>query len=285
MKSERKNIVWIASYPKSGYTWFRIFLQNLLSESDKPISINNISSIPIASNRDIFDNILCINSSDLTSDEINILRPEVYKQLAKNHNDLLFIKVHDSWQRNSKRQPIFPPNVTLGVIYIIRNPFDVAISYAKHSNISVRKSIANLNNSSFKISGSPIKLHPQLLQYIGSWSDHVTSWIDNSKLPTHLVRYEDLISEPYRTFNNALLFLGLKFKKAKVVKAIEHCKFSELQKQEQEEGFKEKPINSTLFFREGKVSSREMLKRSELYTIITSHHKKTMRRFGYFVGG
>ena len=38
----KKSIVWLASYPKSGNTWTRIFLANYLYNSQKPVPINQV---------------------------------------------------------------------------------------------------------------------------------------------------------------------------------------------------------------------------------------------------
>ncbi len=35
-------IYWLASYPKSGNTWVRIFLTNYLLDSDEPADINRL---------------------------------------------------------------------------------------------------------------------------------------------------------------------------------------------------------------------------------------------------
>ncbi|MEM9499728.1 MAG: sulfotransferase, partial [Pseudomonadota bacterium] len=35
-----KSIVWLASYPKSGNTWTRIFLANYLFNAPSPLNIN-----------------------------------------------------------------------------------------------------------------------------------------------------------------------------------------------------------------------------------------------------
>ena len=80
---EFKKIIWLASYPKSGNTWFRVFLSNLLSHSDKPADINNLYATPIASNRELFDEATGISSSELTLDEIDNLRPLVYEFYAR----------------------------------------------------------------------------------------------------------------------------------------------------------------------------------------------------------
>lgn len=37
---------WLASFPKSGNTWVRIFLANLMIERDRPLTLNEVSSIP-----------------------------------------------------------------------------------------------------------------------------------------------------------------------------------------------------------------------------------------------
>ena len=36
--------IWLASYPKSGNTWFRILVANLWSKHDVPIDINKLDS-------------------------------------------------------------------------------------------------------------------------------------------------------------------------------------------------------------------------------------------------
>ena len=40
-------IIWIASYPKSGNTWMRAFLHNLLRNPDKPADINKLDQFAL----------------------------------------------------------------------------------------------------------------------------------------------------------------------------------------------------------------------------------------------
>ena len=40
-------IIYLASYPKSGNTWFRVFLTNLRGEEDGPAQINKLGRTPI----------------------------------------------------------------------------------------------------------------------------------------------------------------------------------------------------------------------------------------------
>ena len=49
-------IVWLASYPKSGNTWVKIFLNSILSsEDDIDINKNNIRLFPLRSDFDTLD--------------------------------------------------------------------------------------------------------------------------------------------------------------------------------------------------------------------------------------
>ena len=90
-------IIWLASYPKSGNTWFRGFLTNLLRDADTPASINELERTPIASARGVFDNNMGFEASDMTADEIDRLRPELYIHLAENAKEPLFMKIHDAY--------------------------------------------------------------------------------------------------------------------------------------------------------------------------------------------
>jgi len=48
-------IYWLASYPKSGNTWLRIFLQNLREDGTEPVNINDLQAGQIASDRNWLD--------------------------------------------------------------------------------------------------------------------------------------------------------------------------------------------------------------------------------------
>ncbi len=96
------NIVWLASYPKSGNTWFRIFLSNLLSEKEEEQDINSLYSTPIASCRSMFEESLSIESSDLSNDEIDLMRPEFYRNISSEVKDeeKSYHKIHDAYIKN-----------------------------------------------------------------------------------------------------------------------------------------------------------------------------------------
>jgi len=274
-------IIWLASYPKSGNTWFRVFLTNLRREEDGPAQINKLNSTPIASARGIFDDEVGIEASDLTPDEIDRLRPEIYMHLAKEAEETLFMKAHDAYISNDKNVALFPKEATAGAIYIIRNPLDVVISFADHSGWGYDTAISRMSDETFAFSSKPKSLHNQLRQKLLSWSFHVKSWTEQTPFPVCILRFEDMKQKPLETFEKAVKFSGLEYGREAILKALELSSFEELQRQEKESGFKEKSPISKTFFRKGEVGSwRDELTKKQVGQVI-SDHKEVMRRFEY----
>lgn len=250
----KKNIVWIASYPKSGNTWFRAFLSNIVSGSDQPQNINKLDIINIASSRILFDQITGIHASDLSIAEIEKYRPMVYRQISNESFETTYMKVHDAWTLNPEGEPLFPEDATQCVIYIIRHPMDVAVSLSFHNTQEVKHVIQFMNDDTYGLCLRPDKLYNQLPQKLLNWSNHVESWVIRSSLKVHVMRYEDMIDHPHQTFSKALHFLDIAFTKEHLNKAITNSSFEVLHQQENKYGFHEKPIRAKSFFRKGEKS-------------------------------
>lgn len=278
-----KNIIWLASYPKSGNTWFRAFLTNLLRDNDEPADINRLEGSPIASSRGLFDKAVGIEAADLTHGEVERLRPEVYEHFSNQANETRFLKIHDAYTYidDCPDKPLVSLNATRGAIYIIRNPLDVAISFAHHSAISIDKTIERMANETFCFSDIPGRLNNQLRQRLLSWSGHVLSWVEAPGLELHVMRYEDMHGNEEAVFMDAIRFAGLEFSPDRVKKALAFSDISEMQRQEKEKGFKEKPVHCRAFFRKGKDGDwRNVLQPGQVKKIIDSHGE-VMKRFGY----
>lgn len=272
-------IVWLASYPKSGNTWFRIFLANLLRAEDAPVGINNLTTLG-ASSRDLVEEAVGYEISDMTADEIDRLRPAVYQHLADKAAETLFIKVHDAFTFVDAHTPLFPAAASRGAIYLIRNPLDVAVSYAHHANIGFKKTVDIMGRDTTTLSHRHDRLHPQLRQKLLSWSNHVLSWVDGP-LPICLLRYEDMMYDPLATFRRAVRFIGLPHSDQDIQAALARSSFDRLQRQEDEEGFRERIITQGKFFRQGRAGGwSEELDPQEAEDIVKDHHR-VMKRFGY----
>ena len=281
MPEAKKNIVWLASYPKSGNTWLRIFLSNLFSDSPIPVNINDLTDTPISSNWAIIDSYLGMNSSELTAEEIDKLRPEVFRRFSDEKEGIEYLMTHEAWTLNSRGKPIFPREITKGVVYIIRNPLDIAISYSYHNGESIDDTIALLNNDLSKISETNERLSIQTQQILTSWSNHVCSWTDTSMLPVHVIRFEDMLDHPLQTFKGALDFIDFEYKESEIMRVINNSSFDTLKAMETEHGFKERSMHSEAFFRKGKSNNWESELSLTQINEIVNHHNRIMKRFGY----
>ncbi len=276
-----QKIIWLASYPKSGNTWLRAFLANLKSEANVPADINDLRGGPIASARFLFDEAMGIEASDLTLAEIERYRPAVYEHMATFSETTLFLKIHDAFTWNDAGIPVVSRTATQGAIYLIRNPLDVAVSYAHHMNAPIDRAINVMAQEKHALVPSKTNISNQLRQRLLTWSRHVKSWVDDSELSVHMMRYEDMVQHPVETFTAAARFADLSTEPGAIERAIAFSSFDVLQSQEREHGFSEKPSGAESFFRKGKVGAwREVLSDQQVDQIVQDH-RQVMSRFGY----
>jgi hypothetical protein len=242
-----RNIIWIASFPKSGNTWTRLFLGNYFRPTGENISINELSSITTGDIKLQWFNMAGGKPYDgETFDDWLVLRSEALRCIARSRPDNRFVKTHCKVDRVGDIELILP-EVTAAAICIIRNPFDVVISFARHSSVTIDQSIARLidpNNVS--------KSDKNIIEVLGRWDDHIHSWVNSPGLPHHLMRYEDMVDNPKVEFKKMLKFLQVPTDYTRLMRTLKETSFSALQKQESEKGFKERPDGMDKFFSTGK---------------------------------
>ncbi|MFD2264705.1 sulfotransferase domain-containing protein [Lacibacterium aquatile] len=272
---------WLASYPKSGNTWLRLAL--LCLKQGKPMDFASRPSFaPIAANRHAFDVSLGVASSDLTPAEIAILRPRSYEEQARDTREPLFCKVHDAWQITPAGEPLFPPAVTLGSLHIVRDPRDVAISWAHHAGITVDAAITHLSNPQASLAQQSNKLADQLPQHLGSWSEHVASWLDAPGIqPSLLVRYEDMHTDAPSELRRVVDYIGWSAPPTAITEALAATRFDRLRAAEDDKGFLERPKTAERFFRQGRAGGWRSVLTSEQAMLIEENHGPMMRRLGY----
>jgi hypothetical protein len=275
----KKNLIWLASYPKSGNTWIRLLLSNYLNKENKLIGINDIDSSIISSSRTIFDSFTPFLSSDLDYEEIDNLRPEIYKSISKENDDCVFVKTPVAFTQNNNKEDNFPLSVTKAVIHIVRNPLDVATSYSHHSNISIEKSISSLNKE-LSLSASSKHLNPQLRQKILTWSSHYLSW-KNVSDKYILVKYEDLIKDPVNVFSQIIKHIYKEVDEQKIINSVKQSSFKKLKEQEESGNFKERAVHSKAFFRKGRIGTWKEEMSDEQAQKIINKHSKIMEELGY----
>jgi len=287
--------IWLASYPKSGNTWFRMLVANLSAKDGKPVDINDLPERGgIASARGPFDYLLLIDSGLLVHDEIDCLRPRVYEELAQDAQDdeydkpqdeppVRFVKVHDAYTLTPNGEPLLAgARGADGAIVIARDPRDVAPSLANHNRTSIDEAIAFMNDPSAAFCKRLDRQHNQFRQQLPGWSGYMLSWLEQTDIPVHLIRYEDMHADTIGTFRRALEFAGRAASEEEIRQAVAFASFSELKKQETERGFREAPKPSGgQFFRRGVDGAwRDELSREQVARI-EKDHEAMMRRLGY----
>lgn len=279
-------LYWLASYPKSGSTWFRAFLTNYLEDGDQPADINHLKAGLFAGDRQIFDRWAGVEASDLSAEEIDNLRPEVYRQLALHSDNRLYVKAHDACTRNSEGQLLFPPDVTGGVLYIVRNPLDVAVSYAHHGGSSLQAIVETMCTVDAGAPAIQASLALHLPLRLLSWREHVLSWVDQTALQVTVIRYEDMLFRAQATFRAGLGALDLVPDAARLERALDRSRFEILRRQEQRMGFEEKQLESDApFFRVGDAGSWRAELPADLASRIVASQGDVMRRFEYLDAG
>ena len=278
-----QGIVWIASYPKSGNTWTRSFLHNLVriingdeDEEQDINAMNEYTTWDISAKK--YEELLGKPPTEVDRKEIAALRAKVHQDIADSTDGLSLIKTHNALAVD-RGYPTITSAVTSGAVYLVRNPLDVAISFAHHMSASVDEAISQMETEGLETNVTEKSIY----EVYGSWSQHVASWTSKSNRAIYVMRYEDMKADPEKAFGNLARHLLMLPTKKQLQTAIDRSSFKKLQEQEakSEEGFKEKPKKAEKFFRKGEVGEwRYGLRRDQIVRITTAH-KEQMQRFGY----
>ena len=187
----------LVSYPRSGNTWTRFLIANLL-HPEPPVTFANIERL--------------IPDCEAMSSRFvkSVPRPRI-------------IKSHQYFDPRYKK-----------VIYIVRDPRDVALSYYDFS----RKYRQIEDN------------HP-LTQFVsdfvagrlssfdwGTWGENVSSWFytRNGRPEFLLLRYEDMQADAERELSKVARFLGIEATRERLTSAVDRSSADRMRKMEAKEG-------------------------------------------------
>jgi len=268
-------IVWLASFPKSGNTWVRHYLHALLNDGKQSINAMNTLTVGDAS-ADWYRPYLKQPIECCSNEEIASVRQKALRGLAAQSDGLVFVKTHNALVSHHG-VPMIEGSVTAGVIYVVRNPLDVAISLASFQGVSIDTAIDEM-----LMQGAMGPTSEKFAyQYFGSWAEHVESWTRRPMRQLHVMRYEDMLEKPKQTFADLAKFLLIPAPPSAIRKAIEASSFDKLRKEEEEQGFVERPDTADRFFRAGKSGQwRDVLSAGQVKRL-TDGLGPQMERFGY----
>jgi aryl sulfotransferase len=267
-----RSMIWLASYPKSGNTWVRAFLAAHATGGVNWALMDSFHSANVST----FHEALGVEAGDLSPDDAREGRPDVYAAIASQQRHPVVAKVHDAFGVTPSGRALFPESVTRSAVYVVRHPLDVVVSWAHHAGVTFEDAVNRLCDTR-----AAMTARPQLRQHLGSWSNHVASWLDQTEFPVHLIRYEDLLNDGPTHFGALLDAIGRETSADQLTAAIRATAFDRLQAREMAEGFSERPSTSRAFFRAGRAGQwREVLTVAQVRRICESHGEM-MRRLSY----
>ncbi|MBY8976398.1 sulfotransferase domain-containing protein [Rhodobacteraceae bacterium NNCM2] len=283
-----QRIIWLASFPKSGNTWTRFFLARYFMPPDQAPTINELRKFTLADVRQDFYN--RANGGPFKAESFDdwvLIRQKVLPLLAQARPGNHFVKTHCQIQRIGNYD-IIMPEVTAAAIYIMRNPFDVVPSFARHMSVDIDSAIERILDPKFVNTTDTM-----VFELLGRWDDHIESWMNAPGLTRYVMRYEDMVANTEKSFRNLLGFLNAPVQDGQLRRAIRASSFKELQKQEKKHGFRERPAGMEQFFVKGTSGTwRESLTpaqvdklRSEFLPTLEKYYPELVEETAAYVRG
>jgi hypothetical protein len=277
-------LVWLASYPKSGNTWTRNFLHNILrgeGGEGESFDINQMTGLTTwDSGQQWYQPHLDNPLEECSKEQVAAVRLKANESMAAATPDLVFVKTHNAMVAD-RGAPMINPKFTAGAVYIVRNPLDVAISYSFHLNKTIDETIKFMNLKGMQSQNA----EKMAYEVQSSWMENVYSWTRKENPSLFVMRYEDMLANPVKTFGKLVNFLKIKVSRRQLDEAIEASSFKKLTAQEDEKEFQEKPKDAEKFFRKGESDQwKETLNKDQIEEIVRVNREQ-MSRFGYLPPG
>ena len=277
--SGAKGIIWLASYPKSGNTWLRIFLTNLAREEETPASINQLAFASGSSARAHFDEAVGYKAADLTFDEIDRLRPEVYVYESGVREEAFYSQGARRLRHPAGRAPaVSAAGLAAGRLPRLQPAGRVRLVRPSPGGTDLDAMIASMADPAFALGACTRTLGPQLRQRLRTWSGHVRSWVDGFPKPVHVMRYEDMKRSPAETFTACAKFLSLPHDPERIGRALEGSAFEDLRRRREKVDSGRRGLASPSSGRDGWALA-DALTPEQAARIVRDH--RVMRRFGY----
>lgn len=207
--------IYLVEYPKSGITWLSFLIGNI------ELKLNKQSEI-----------ITLLNYTKYVPDIHQIKCGEISRILKRT-----FIKSHD----------VYNPYYNY-VIYIVRHPYDVMVSY--YNFMRERRF-----NKGFEDFVKNKKFG------IGSWVNHLNSWYYNNQgsQRIHFIKYENLMKNPKKTLKDLYTNLGIDLNYEIIKSSIDLSNMENMKKSE--EFYRANNLNYKFNFvgKENKILKEQLL--------------------------
>jgi aryl sulfotransferase len=271
-----RRITWLASYPKSGNTWLRAIVDRIV-HPERPFDLNAFGNTAPAfsglTERYIAEHGYQVSPS--APGEVRRYWAATQEAICATSEGPVFVKTHNVAAKFD--YGFFPdPNLTRSVIYVVRDPRDVAISFAYHYRHPLGLAVASLCSSSALFKPEEIARTELLM----SWGEHVAAWTALRRCPLLVLRYEDLLANTEAGVRRIAAFLGARPSDEQVKEVVAATSFEQLRRQEAERGFVE-AVREKGFFRVGKAQQWRDVEDQGVFQPLLKRFAKLMRRYGY----
>lgn len=274
-----RQLVWLASYPKSGNTWVRLFLDAYfladLNINDVMTSVSDDRAGLYATGAQTRPECLPIELQHLT-------RPMALLRLVTNFNEAnhgipLYVKTHHA-NMLANGVEMLPFSLTRSTIFIVRDPRDVVSSFAKHMGCDIDQAIEWMDDKYKTLSSTA----GCMSDFISSWDGHTLSYLNGDTHNIRTFRYEDMRADPVKEFTAILRHSGVDPEPLRVRQALKLVELDKLRDMEKIDGFMESSIHAkNEFFGKGEVGGwSDKLTPGQQHKI-EKKFGRVMKRLGY----
>lgn len=281
--NDPRGIVWIASYPKSGNTWVRLFLHHLLrikrGRADGAREIDRLGETApsFAGQAVLFERFLGKRLSQSDMKEVVTARPKVQEAMVREAGrGVIPVKTH-SFLGRVFDTPLISLGFSVGAIYVVRNPLDVAVSLAPYLGLPLDLTIRTMAATLTAPPPSDL-LAPEIW---GSWTENVRSWTTEPPPVIKVMRYEDMLADPVAACTAIAEHMRIGASPAEIAEAVAASSFERAAREEEASGFAERPEGTERFFRVGKAGQWRTALTPGQVDMIVEAHEEQMQRFGY----
>ncbi|MDA0231523.1 MAG: sulfotransferase domain-containing protein [Proteobacteria bacterium] len=270
------NIIWLASYPKSGNIWLQAFLYNLISDAHQTPSAEIIRNFCTPEAAAL--HFMKLDSRPLSAwsrNETAERRAAAHQTIAELRSDNVFASTQAALASRGGSATITMEHTT-AAIYLVRNPLDLALSLAAADECSIDDAILRLETE-YESENSDQFAY----EFHGSWSTHVLSWTQQRHAGLHLLRYEDMLSVPEKSFGPVATFFGFDASPARIDRAIRYSTFDNLAVEQEKSTYARSTEASTKLLRVGKSDQWRGVLSADQVRRVVERHAEQMERFGY----
>ena len=283
-------IFWIASYPKSGNTWLRALISSYYYSHTGFFEDNLLKNIDQFPTKKYYSDKQY--NKKIAGDTCKFWISAQEK--INKDNKLRFFKTHNIFGKINNHDFTNSKN-SIGCLYIVRDPRNVITSLQNHYQLNKEQSlkwITNEKNFVYNVERFKEDGYSDF-QFISSWNINYQSWKIQKKIPTKIIKYEDLINQTYTVFLDIIKFINKTSKnpqeidKTKIKNTLRTTSFEILKKNEDKKGFfesvidRENPNKKVSFFHLGPKNDWSKFLDSNLKLKLDKVFEKNMRELSY----